>query len=74
MQYRDCIYAGMLLEPPLKGLSHKVRHIFPVRNKGLGLSQISGVSGHRMCLLFSQISVSTVPAPRFPFTAICVIL
>nr|DAZ42783.1 MAG TPA: hypothetical protein [Caudoviricetes sp.] len=34
----------------------------------------SGVYGHRMCLLFSQIPVFSVPTPLFLSAEICAIL
>ena len=43
-------------------------------NKGLGYSQNRRVSGQRLCLLFSQISVFLVPMPLFLSTEIYAIL
>ena len=39
--------------------------------KGLGYSQNRRVSGQRLCLLFSQIPVFSVPTPLFLSAEIC---
>ena len=48
-----------------------------IKIEGLGYSQqtkISGVYGQRLCLLFSQIPVFSVPTPLFLSAEICAIL
>ena len=63
---RGGIYTGMLLAGTLRSRTF----IY----KGLGYSQNRRVHGQRLCLLFSQISVFSVPTPLFLSAEICAIL
>lgn len=60
---RGGIYTGMLLA------GTQEPHFY----KGLGYSQNCRVYGQRLCLLFSQISVFSVPTPLFLSAEICAI-